>query len=378
MAERVLITGGAGFIGARLARQLLDRGRTVRILDNLHPQVHGPEVALPPSLTEECELHVGDIRDPAAVGRAVADVDSAVHLAAETGTGQSMYAVHRYSDVNVGGTAVLLEHMARQAGRIGKLVVASSRAVYGEGKYVCARCGVVYPRARTAAALAAGQWEPVCPGCGLRIEAVATDEESRTVPTSIYGASKMSQELLATAFGPAVETAVVTLRYQNVYGAGQSLSNPYTGILTHFFSAIRRGESPRVFEDGRESRDFVHVSDVVRATVAALDYPGSGVFNVGTGVQTTIMALAQAMCRQAGATVLPKVVGDYRVGDIRHCFADFSRAQRELAYVPQVDLESGLREFLDWADAQPAERRRVDEANRELLAHGLLRSGRDG
>jgi dTDP-L-rhamnose 4-epimerase len=249
--------------------------------------------------------------------------------------------------------------------------------VYGEGKYRCGRCGDVYPGGRSPQALADNRWEPACPSCGGPVDAVATDEDSRTNPSSVYGASKMSQELLAAAFGPAFGMHVVILRYQNVYGAGQSLKNPYTGILTHFFSALRRNGAPRVFEDGRESRDFVHVGDVVAATAAALSRPDAGVFNVGSGVRTTILQLAEAMADCLGSGVRPVVVGDYRVGDIRHCFADLRRAEASLGYTPKIGLTQGLNEFLAWAQEQPDDTRPVEEANRELLAHGLLRSGHD-
>ena len=374
MAERVLITGGAGFIGTRLTRHLLDLGFEVRILDNLHPQVHGQDAAVAPWMRAACDVRVADVRDRAAIESAVDGVDLVIHLASETGTGQSMYAVHRCVDVNVSGTAMLLEALVPHAARVRKLVIASSRAVYGEGKYECGACGAVYPPARTADALAAGVWDPVCPRCAGPIEVRPTDEESRTAPASIYGASKLSQELLASAFGAGFGVPVAILRYQNVYGAGQSLSNPYTGILTHFYSAIRGRRAPRVFEDGHESRDFVHVSDVVRATTAALSHQRPAVFNVGTGIRTTIFELAEAMCQEAGAVVAPEVVGDYRVGDIRHCFADLTRIRGALDYHPQVTLRDGLGEFMSWAAIQPAERRQVEEANQELLAHGLLRS----
>jgi dTDP-L-rhamnose 4-epimerase len=378
VAERVLITGGAGFIGTRIARHLVDAGFTVRILDVLLAQVHGDEPQLPDWLKRDCELIVGDIRDRSAVEAAVGDVDVVIHLAAETGTAQSMYAVERCVSVNAGGTATLLECLVPHARRVRKLVIASSRAVYGEGKYLCSLCGPVYPPSRRAEDLVAGRWDPPCPCCGAAITVAATDEESRMSPASIYGATKVSQELFACAFGPAFDLPVVILRYQNVYGAGQSLGNPYTGILTHFFSALRRGHAPRVFEDGRESRDFVHVDDVVQASVLAVSAQAGGVFNVGSGVSTSIFALAQAMCRSMGAPIEPVIVPEYRVGDIRHCVADLSRATSTLGYVPAVKLENGLSEFVVWAADQPPSGGSVTQANRELAALGLLRSAHAG
>jgi dTDP-L-rhamnose 4-epimerase len=285
-----------------------------------------------------------------------------------------MYAIHRYVDVNVGGTAMLLECLVPHAARVRKVVIASSRAVYGEGKYACGRCGIVYPEGRSHEALAAGRWEPVCPRCAGPVESLPTDEESRTCPASTYGATKVSQELLAAAFGPAFGVSVVTLRYQNVYGAGQSLGNPYTGILTHFFSALRRHEPPRVFEDGLESRDFVHVDDVVEATMRALESPAEGVFNVGSGARTSILALAEAMCRSIAPDITPVIVSEYRVGDIRHCVADLRRAAAHLNYSPRVSLEAGLREFKTWAAGEPERGASVAVANNELATYGLLRS----
>lgn len=378
MSERVLITGGAGFIGARLARRLLLAGQEVRILDALLAQVHGPDPSLPDWLRRDCDLQVADVRDRRAVERAVNDVDTVVHLAAETGTAQSMYTIHRYADVNVNGTAMLLECLVPFAGRVRKLVIASSRAVYGEGKYECARCGVVYPDGRSPVALAAGRWEPVCPRCGGPIASLPTDEDSRTHPTSTYGATKLAQEQLAAIFARGFGVSVAMLRFQNVYGGGQSLANPYTGILTHFFSALGRREAPRVFEDGLESRDFVHVDDVVEATVRVLDVSAQGVFNVGAGVRTSILALAEAMCRSVAPDVRPVIVSEYRVGDIRHCVADLQRAAVQLNYVPRVSLDAGLGEFIAWAAGEPERGAAVSAANKELASYGLLRSADRG
>jgi dTDP-L-rhamnose 4-epimerase len=355
MLQRVLITGGAGFIGTRLARELVSRDIEVRVLDSFLPQVHGPDAQPPRWLERDCDLRIGDIRDRRVVWEAVRDVDAIVHLAADTGTGQSMTEIHRYTDVNAGGTAMLLECLLPHTSRLQGLVLASSRSVYGEGKYECERCGIVYPGPRSPEALAASRWEPPCPTCAGPIESRPTDEDSVLRPGSIYGATKLAQEQLVTTFGSAAGMPVTVLRYQNVYGAGQSLGNPYTGILTHFFCALHRGSAPRVFEDGLESRDFVHVSDVVRATASALASASSGIFNVGTGASTSILELARSMCRLFGSGIEPVVVPEYRVGDIRHCVADLRRTARELDFAPRVPLESGLREFVEWAHGVSAE-----------------------
>lgn len=377
MAERVLVTGGAGFIGTRLVRRLLKEGFNVRVLDVLLPQVHGESPRVSEWLARDAELIVADIRDHSAVDAAVRDVDAVVHLAAETGTGQSMYAIEQCVSVNAGGTATLLQCLAPHSHRIGKLVLSSSRAVYGEGKYLCAACGPVFPASRRGEDLAAARWDPLCPQCGGEICSVPTDEESRIAPASIYGATKASQELLVTAFAAAFNIPAVVLRYQNVYGGGQSLGNPYTGILTHFFSALRGGQPPRVFEDGRESRDFVHIDDVIDATTLAVSSRVHGVFNVGSGVATTILALAQAMCSSMQARVTPVVVPEYRVGDIRHSVADLSKAESRLGYRPRMTLGDGLAEFIAWASDQPIGTSAA-QANRELAALGLLRSADAG
>ena len=375
----LLITGGAGFIGTRLARLALKEGWTVRILDSLLAQVHGHDPALPEWMLNDCDFRRGDIRDPEAVRAAVKESTFIAHLAAETGTGQSMYAVQRYVDGNVNGTAVLLETLLGRESRCERLVIASSRAVYGEGRYSCVTCGDVFPPLRPQERLDQGLWEPACPLCAGVIESLPTHELCATQPVSVYGTTKLSQELLGFNISHASGIPVVALRFQNVYGAGQSLGNPYTGILTHFFNAIRRGDAPRVFEDGRESRDFVHVDDVVGAIMLSLSRPlrGASTINIGSGERTTIHGLAIAMCEALGSARMPVVVGDYRVGDIRHCVADLARARQLLGYEPNVVLAAGLADFLSWAADQQASSHTERDANQELSALGLLRSTRE-
>jgi dTDP-L-rhamnose 4-epimerase len=371
----LLITGGAGFIGSHLARRALADGWRVRIVDALVPQVHGDSAQLPDWMSSECEFLGGDVRDADLMQRAVDGVDAVAHLAADTGTGQSMYAVQKYVDVNVGGTAVLLEALQR-ATACRRLVVASSRAVYGEGQYSCKHCGVVHPPLRDPARLARGEWEPVCPECGGPVESMATGERALTRPVSVYGTTKLAQELLAENHGTAFGLPVLLLRFQNVYGPGQSLVNPYTGILTHFFNAIRRGSAPRVFEDGLESRDFVHVDDVVSAVMAALRADGDGghTLNVGSGIRTSIQQLALDMCRVMRSAVEPAVVGEFRIGDIRHSVADLTTARRVLGYAPRIELATGLAQFVEWASAQQQSSSSEATANSELASLGLLRS----
>jgi dTDP-L-rhamnose 4-epimerase len=376
-SERVLLTGGAGFIGMHLARHLTRAGYRVRVFDNLLSQVHGPRPQVPAELGNTCEVLIGDIRDPAAMAVAVDGVDRVVHLAAETGTGQSMYAVHRYADVNVGGTAVLLEALAPHAARLRSLLVASSRAIYGEGQYECVRCGLVAPSGRRHERLSRGLWDPVCPRCDGPVDPRPTDEEAPTRPASVYGTTKLAQELLVLNFGAAFGVDAVALRLQNVYGEGQSLSNPYTGILTHFVNAVLLGEAPRVFEDGQESRDFVHVDDVVGAFAAALRKPQlPAVLNVGSGTRTSILDVAVGVCRVMDASLTPQIVGTYRAGDIRHSVADLRRAAEALDYRPHVRFDDGLRRFVTWAAARGVTGSSAAAANDALARAGLLRMGR--
>lgn len=374
MSQRVLITGGAGFIGRRLAVRLTQDGWRVRVVDNLLAQVHGPDADFPALLARDCECVRGDVCDPAIMRAVSGDIDAVVHLAAETGTAQSMYEMRRYAEVNVVGLATVLEAVMPQASRLRRVLLASTRAVYGEGKYRCARCGIVHPDLRTREQLERRAWDPPCRDCGGPLEAVATDEGTPVRPVSVYGDTKAAQEQLLTTFGRSFGVDVTILRYQNVFGAGQSLSNPYTGILTAFYRRIAQEQVPLVFEDGMESRDFVHVDDVVDATARALTHPrtAGGTFNVGSGVRTSIGELARVMVAQMNRTVTPLVTGQFRIGDIRHCYADISRMSEALAWQPQVPLASGVDEFCTWARSQTFEEDVENRAERELKDRRLL------
>ncbi|HEY3351747.1 MAG TPA: NAD-dependent epimerase/dehydratase family protein [Polyangia bacterium] len=375
MTGRVLITGGAGFIGSRLARRLHEAGQQVRILDALVPQVHGASPQLPDWLTASGEVRVGDVRDRDVVAAALDDVVAVVHLAAETGPAQSMYEIERYVGANVQGTAVVLQAVLERRDRVRRLVVASSRAVYGEGKYLCAACGPVVPDQRRDERLKAGQWDPTCPRCGGALTPVATDEECAPKPTSIYAVTKLAQEQMAVAFGRAYGIPTAALRYQNVYGGGQSLTNPYVGVLAIFTARIKSGKGLQVYEDGRIQRDFVHVDDVVAATQLALTAPlaDAHVLNVGSGRPVSIHEVANELCRTLGARdVAIDVTGQYRAGDIRHCYADLTQAGRVLGYAPQVSLAGGLRELCAAAEHAPIADK-LDDASAELTRLGLLR-----
>ena len=371
---RVLITGGAGFIGRHLSRALLTEGHEVVVLDTLSQQVHGPAPRIPAEL-EGAAFVRGDVRDPVDVAEVLAGVDAVAHLAAETGVGQSMYAVEHYVDVNERGTATLLQALSA-AHRPIRVVLASSRAVYGEGLYRCARCGDVSPPPRDPAALDRGAWDPVCPVCAEQIEPLPTHEETRCRPGSVYAASKLAQEHLCQIVGAAYGLPVVVLRYFNVYGPGQSLGNPYTGILSTFYARASAGKPIAVFEDGRESRDFVFIDDVVDATRRALVHPPLDdemrIVNVGTGSATSIRDLARAMLQVGGWDVPIEVTGTFRVGDVRHAFADTRRAERVLGFRAAATLLDGLRRWLGWAEASEAPDA-TDAAAAELSARGLYR-----
>jgi dTDP-L-rhamnose 4-epimerase len=370
MSERVLITGGAGFIGSHLADELLAHGYAVSALDNLSPQVHGPAAQRPPYLDDRVELHVGDVRDPAAVRAAVTGAERIVHLAAAVGVGQSMYRIREYTDVNNLGTAVLLEALA--ARRVKKLVVASSMSVYGEGRYR-ARDGSWYDYAqRSAEALGSGSWEPTRGGEPL--EAVATPEHKQPAVSSFYALSKHDQERLCLLAGKAYGFPSVALRFFNTYGPRQALSNPYTGVLALFAARLLNDRPPTVFEDGNQMRDFVSVHDVARACRLALecDDADGEIVNVGSGQASTVHDVAKRLARLLGKPeISPEVTGKHRTGDIRHCFADITRARQLLGYSPSVNLDAGLRELAAWLRGQ----RPVDlseQAREELDSRGLM------
>ena len=371
---RVLITGGAGFIGRHLAQSLLAESHQVAVLDTLSEQVHGPAAQIPPQLAGATFLR-GDVRDLVLLAEALDGVDAVAHLAAETGVGQSMYEVDHYVDVNDRGTATLLQAIA-ETQRPVRVVLASSRAVYGEGLYRCARCGDVSPLPRDPAALDRADWDPICPICAGGVDPLPTHEETRCRPGSVYAATKLAQEHLCQIVGAAYGLPVVVLRYFNVYGPGQSLGNPYTGILTTFYARARAGKPIEVFEDGRESRDFVYIADVVEATRRALLHPAldpdSRVVNVGTGVPTSIHDLARALRRAGGWSVPIELTGMFRVGDVRHAFADTSRAAQVLGFEATTPLQDGLQRWLRWAD-QSEVRDATDTAAAELTERGLAR-----
>lgn len=370
MTHRVLITGGAGFIGSHLADELLALGHRVRVLDSLEEQVHGEQGRRPDYLSPDVELMVGDVRDPDAVAASLKGVDSVVHLAARVGVGQSMYQVGDYVGVNDLGTAVLLQALIEKP--VGRLVVASSMSIYGEGLYLDDQGRPVDVGARSVEQLKAGRWEPDAPNGGALTPA-ATPETHRPGLASVYALNKYMQERLCLIIGEAYNIPATALRFWNAYGARQALSNPYTGVLAIFASRLLNGKAPMIFEDGLQRRDFVHVDDVVQSIRLGLTHeraPGK-VFNVGSGVCRTVQDVAAALAVAVGRPeIRPEITGRCRVGDIRHCFPDISLIRETLGFEPRVELADGLAELAEWLSRQVAEDR-VEQASRELACRGL-------
>ena len=378
MNQNILITGGAGFIGSRLSNRLIAEGYKVRVLDNLSPQIHGssPELSsLFLSLNSDVEFIRGSVTNSDDLMAALDGIDTLVHLAAETGTGQSMYAIQHYSDVNVGGTALLLDLIANKSLPIKKIVVASSRAVYGEGRYRCVQHGYVYPSSRFSEDMKSGDFEVHCPSCGAAVELVATDEETPVKPSSVYGVTKLTQEQLVLNVGRALGISAIAFRYQNVYGPGQSLSNPYTGILSIFSTRIRNKSPINIFEDGKESRDFVYIDDVVSVTAQAVKYDKLLVdaFNVGSGISTDVLTIAKTLQKLLGIKVPTSISGQFRVGDIRHNFADLAKLRSTFNFEPTVSIEQGLANFVNWVVAEDVQVDRYEESLQEMKSKGLFK-----
>jgi len=375
LKSRVLITGGAGFIGTKVARRLLAEGHDVSIMDCFSPQIHGDSSELPGDLRDTVQLFRSDVRDEASWTAALPGHQVLIHLAAETGTGQSMYEVAKYEQVNLAGTALLYEALAGKTGNhLERVIVASSRAIYGEGAYRCAEHGLVYPQPRGSAEKKLGLFDPACPTCNQPCRAVPTSESAPFQPLSFYGLTKQVQEQMTLLFGQVLGIPSVAMRYQNVYGPGQSLKNPYTGILAIFSNLARVGADIDIFEDGEESRDFVYIDDVVQATVAAVHTPEATSFavNVGSNERTTVLEVAQAVNRYFGEKSKIYITGAFREGDIRHGVADLTRAQAMLAYAPSVNFRQGLQNFLAWAQESEPELDGYRRSLNELEARGLL------
>lgn len=376
--SRILITGGAGFIGSRLTRNLAARNHQVTVLDVLAPQIHGdrPEESdLYNSIKDVARFVRGSVTDRSALTSAIENQDVVIHLAAETGTGQSMYQIEHYSAVNIGGTALLLDILANAQHDVKRVVVASSRSIYGEGRYRAPGVGYVYPAHRKASDMEAGDFEVKYPGVDAPLELVATDEESKIHPSSVYGITKQMQEQLVMTVCETIGVEGVALRYQNVYGPGQALSNPYTGILSIFSNQMMQGQPINIFEDGLESRDFVFIDDVVEATVLAVEHAGAAnqVFNVGTGVPVTVTQVAHTLARLLDADVPITVTGNFRLGDIRHNYASMDKIKRLLGFECSHDFEAGVTQFAKWVKEAGAQPSRYEASLDEMRRKGLMK-----
>jgi dTDP-L-rhamnose 4-epimerase len=379
MKKKILITGGAGFIGSKLALKLAAMGCSVTVMDNLNPQIHGndPQNTSPlfQSLTDDISFFKGDVRNPQDWMQCIFDQDVIVHYAAETGTGQSMYEIKRYVDVNIGGTAVMLDILTNHQTNVKKIIVASSRSIYGEGKYYSDNNGVVYPEARKQSDMDNGYFELRDNGASDILQLMPTDENSKIHPSSIYGITKQNQEQMVLVAGAAKNIAAIAYRYQNVFGPGQSLKNPYTGILSIFSTQIRNHLPINIFEDGKESRDFVFIDDVVDATVAGIEKSTvtNAVYNVGSGVPTSVLEVAEELMSNYNIHVPLNISGNYRIGDIRHNYADLNLIKNELGFTPKYSFKKGLKLFCKWVLEQPASESGYVHSLNEMKSKGLLK-----
>lgn len=377
--KNILITGGAGFIGSNIALKLIDKGLNVTVLDNLSPQIHGdnPEITSPlyRSIINKVNFINGSVTSKEKWAEAIDEQDAIIHLAAETGTGQSMYEIQKYIDVNIGGTAIMLDVLANNPHKIKKIVVAASRAIYGEGKYKCIEHGIVYPTERLDEDMAKGDFQCKCPICYNTVEILSTTEDSKIHPTSVYGITKQNQEQMVLTVCKSLGIAAVGYRYQNVYGPGQSLSNPYTGILSIFSTRIKNGNSINIFEDGKETRDFVYIEDVAEATILGLekDEANGQVYNVGTGVAIDVITVANTLSKFYNKEIPIQISGNYRLGDIRHNFADISKIKSELGFVPKWNFDNGIETFTKWVNEQEIPEDKYECSIEEMKKKGLYK-----
>ena len=375
--NNILITGGAGFIGSNLTQKLVEKGFKVTILDNLSKQIHGKNQnsTLYSSIKDIATFIKGDVCNKSDWQKALRNQDAVIHLAAETGTGQSMYEISRYNEVNILGTTHLLDILANENHTIKKMIIASSRSIYGEGKYLCKNDGVVYPNQRQDIDMANGKFNLVCFKCNEPLQLLATDEHSKIHPSSIYGITKQHQEQMILLIGKSLNIPAVALRYQNVYGPGQSLSNPYTGILSIFSTRLLNGNDIDIYEDGQESRDFVFIDDVVSATILALEKKKANnqIFNVGSGIATSVSEVANLLKSLYNSDIKISVSGKYRLGDIRHNYADLSKIRSELGFSPKFDFISGITLFVNWVKTQEVMEDKYEISIQELESKGLIK-----
>lgn len=379
--NRILITGGAGFIGSNLAKKLSEKGYEVVVLDNLSKQIHGhnPEIDSPLFISIMSNEKVKFIKGSVSCKRdweiALDGVDAIFHLAAETGTGQSMYEIKKYVDVNINGTAIMLDLLSNTQHKVKKIVLSSSRSIYGEGRYECPIHGEIYPNQRKEYDMNRGDFECKCPHCNSELVLMATNETSKIHPSSLYGITKQNQEQMVMLLGKSIGIDVVSLRYQNVYGPGQSLKNPYTGILSIFSTQIKNDNNINIFEDGLESRDFVFIDDVINATILGLerDEAVNRSINVGSGNPVTVLTVANTLRKNFNSKIKLDCQGNYRVGDIRHNYADISLAYEVLGYKPKVSFDIGIERFCSWVNTQDVQQDRYAKSINEMKKKGLYK-----
>ena len=367
---KILVTGGCGFIGSHLVDRLIKDGHRVKVYDILEPQVHLGKK--PSYLNKEAEYIFDDIRNKEKFKEALKDIDIVFHQAAQVGVGQSMYEIEKYVSHNSLGTAILLDLIVNTKNNIKKIIVASSMSIYGEGAYECKECGVVYPILRDNEQLKSKDWEMKCPKCNKEVKPVGTTEDKPLFPTSIYATTKRSQEEMCLEVGTAYNIPTVALRYFNVYGPRQSLSNPYTGVAAIFLSRVKNDKEPLIFEDGRQSRDFIYVSDIIEANILAMnkDEANYDFFNVGTGKPHSILDIAETIISLYDKNLKPEILGKFRAGDIRHCYSDISKISKKLGYRPNVSFEKGMKKLKSWSETQVA-RDLTEKAQDELKKRGL-------
>lgn len=369
---RILVTGGVGFIGSFIVDELIKKGYEVTVFDNLDKQVH-PTGRLPDYFNKKAKFIKGDVRDYDVLKSAVLSAEIIFHEASAVGVGQSQYEIKKYVDVNIGGTANLLNILVNEKHRVKKLLVAASMSSYGEGKYECGKCGIVRPELRTEDEMTGGDWEPKCPNCKGNIKPVPTDENAKQNCNSIYAMTKKAQEDMCLMIGKAYGIPAVSLRYFNVYGPRQSLSNPYTGVAAIFMSRIKNDHKPVIYEDGLQTRDFVSVHDVVGANIIAMenDKADYKTFNVGAGVPLTIKSIAEVLAKLYGKKIKPDITNKFRKGDVRHCYADIGDIKKVLGWEPKVSFEEGMRELIEWSrTAESVDK--FDDAVAELKERGLV------
>jgi len=375
--KNILITGGAGFIGSNLTKKLVSKGFCITILDNLSKQIHGKDQKseLYNSIKEISTFILGDVCNEEDWKKSLKGQDAVIHLAAETGTGQSMYEISRYNDVNILGTSHLLDFLANNKNSVKKLIIASSRSIYGEGKYKCENHGVVYPNDRIVSNMMKGKFDLFCDACGSELNLMPTDENSKIHPSSIYGITKQQQEQMILLMGKSLGIPAVALRYQNVYGPGQSLSNPYTGILSIFSTRMLNGNDIDIYEDGEESRDFVFIDDVVEATILALEKEEANhqIFNVGSGETTSVSQVANSLKKLYDSNVNISIGGSFRLGDIRHNYADLNKIKNLLGFTAKFDFQTGISRFVDWVKTQEVKEDKYEQSLNELKNKGLIK-----